>query len=420
MATTKYVDGVNGNNSNDGSSWVLAKKTIVGARAVTAAGDLVLIAPGVYKEPNQNFASASDVGVLYMPDPTQARAVIVDFENRPGENSSAGIYYNWRCDQPVRFLNIMFRNPYSNSAHSLIGTSGEAKIIHCVLYQRNGTANTGMGVAEVWGGNFYVVNCTFYNLQSGMWGANVASPRTAHNYFVSVTTPFNSTTGTHDYNAYPGNTETHGINTSTGANPGLRDPANEDFRLDPVTTPADYETFMSAGLFGYRLGANGRGGLYYNPDYEQLRYLTPDPLPSGGNPQPLWENEGPNGTNTYTDGTPGDIIENSTTKELEIDLATTPGATGGRVRSDVMDLGNISPNLDELALGASEDLPGGAAIDIDNTLPQRIEYRSSNTAFAKGDPSPSWVAADRFGEYVNQGHRYFQIRVTFRTDHTNA
>lgn len=427
MAKTVYVDGTYGDNSNTGLSWAQAKKTIVGARAATASGDLCLIKGGVYKEAKQTFNSVNDTDVLYMPDPSSATSVIVDFENSADVNPAAGFGWDttshWFIERGTKFLNISFRNPYTAGNTVFIcfvpTVTIPVYLLHCIFYQKSGAANTGSGMGP-FNGNYDCVtrNCSFHNLANGLY-----RPAGTHrnNYYVNVTTPHNSLVGASvDYNAYPGNAEANGINTSTGANPGFRDPGADDFRLDPVTTPADYATFMSGGEYNDRIGALGRGGLYYNSAYPQLRFITRDPSTANGNPQPAWENEGPSGTNTYTDGTPGDIIENAVTYELEIDLATTPGATGGRVRSEVMDLGSVSPNLDELALGASEDISGGAAIDIDTTLPQYIEYRSSNTAFAKGDVSPSWVPASRFGAYVNQGHRYFQKRVTFRTDHTNV
>ena len=61
-----------------------------------------------------------------------------------------------------------------------------------------------------------------------------------------MASPFSAAAGTGDHNAYPGNTEVNGIDTNV-TDPGFVDAANEDFRLDPVTVPADYVTFMSAG-----------------------------------------------------------------------------------------------------------------------------------------------------------------------------
>jgi hypothetical protein len=84
-----------------------------------------------------------------------------------------------------------------------------------------------------------------------------------------------------------------------------------------------------------------------------------------------------------------------------------------------MNLGTTSPTLVAAAFGAYEDVAGGAAIDTDTTLPQKVEYRSSNTSFAKGDGTPSWVEFSK-GDYLNQNHTYFQVRVEFRTDHTNS
>jgi hypothetical protein len=166
--------------------------------------------------------------------------------------------------------------------------------------------------------------------------------------------------------------------------------------------------------------------LYYNNRIPQFRFLSPDPNFAGGNPQPAWENEGPNGTNTYTDGTPGDIIEDGSTSALKIDLGTTPAATGGRVRSDVFDLGaGGSPEFVNASFSAFEDGPSGALIDTNTTLPQTFEVRHSPASFLKGDGDISggggtnWFTLEQKDDFAITD-RYIQFRVTFRTDHTNA
>ena len=423
MATTWYVDGANGNNAWDGSSKTFVtgttgpKQTIVGARAITLANDLVVVAPGIYPEADQFWSSANDVGVVYMADATKPGIIIVDFENRAGSQLANNGAANWRFGAATIFLNIMFRNPYPGNTYAMMSSNAGLTLIHCTLYQKDGTANTGRAFSAVSsiGDPLHAINCTAYNLGIGWYSTTVGSP-TANNYLVSVSSMKEFTSGTSDYNAYAGNVETNGINISSGANPGFRDTVAEDFRLDPTTNGgADYATFMTAGLGADRIGAYGRGGVYYNPTYPQLRFLSP--VPSTGNPQPSWENEGPAGTNTYIKGTAGNIEEDATTKQLKINLAGAP--TGGRVRSEVIDLGPDTTRITSISFGSFEDIDNGAAFDTDNALPQKIEYRSSNSSFLKGDASPSWTEITK-GEYINVAHRYLQLRLEFRTDHNNA
>lgn len=429
MAKTVYVNSITGNNAWDGLSPTFVtgtngpKRSILGARAATATGDLVLIAPGIYHEGPAYWNSVNDSYVLYRRDPYLPGRVIIDFEGR-GDGQAGGFqgvptqwvfpdYTFW-----TGFLDIHFRNPYQGDHAMLAARASALRVFHCCFYQRDGVAGSGMAISHYdgigWGaGEFH--NNTFYNMNWGLYGL-VGKRR--NNYFVSVSNVMYAS-GDRDYNAYPGNAEANGINTSTGANPGLTDPAADDLSLDPVTTPADWATFMTSGELGGQIGAVSNGAWYYNPAIPQLRYLSAAPTPAQGNPQLAWENEGPNGTNTYTDGTPGDIIEDGTTLEPIIDLATTPAATGGRIRSEVIDLGSTAPFLRSITFTGFQDLPGGAALDIDTTLPLQQEYRTSATSFAKGDVSPTWTAFAT-GANLNLSNQYVQFRITFRTDHTNA
>jgi hypothetical protein len=415
MAKVVYVDSINGNNGNDGLTPGTAKQTIVGSRAATAAQDLVLIAPGLYLEPNLTWNSGADDLTVYLADPTKPGRVIVDFQN-----IDLSSHWGFNPGNPI-FVGIHFRNPgISNGSHFFLNrTTTVPRFYHCVFYNQFGTQNAqvlqGSGTAS---GRMIAWNCTFYNLDKGP--NNVAQGPTRNSYMVNVTDPIEGSASGPNNNAYPGNTgETQGIDTNV-TDPGLRDPANLDFRLDPTTTPADYAAFLVGGEQGNRIGAFGKGGFYYNPAIPALRYLSADPTPGAGNPMLSWENEGPNGTATYLDGTPGDIIEDLSTFQLRIDLGTTPTATGGRIRSGVFDLGAAgSPQFLGAALSAFEDIGVGAALDTNTALPQKFEYRSSNTVFLIGDVSPTWNLLENT-DALSISNRYIQLRVTFRTDHTNA
>lgn len=414
MAKKVYVDGINGDNLNDGLTLVTAKQTILGARSVTAAGDTVLISPGVYLEGDVTWGSAGDVGTLYIPNPDLPGMVIVDFQDVVGTLSG----YHWNIATPVLFRNIIFRN---SGPTGFFGCSGDNSAYpwfrHCVF--ANPGTQRGVALTSFFASRINIENCTFYNLSTGFlsFNDNNGASFVYNCYFNDVATPFNGfNVGIpRDYNAYSGNPEANGIDTDV-TDPGLRDAPAGDYRLDPVTDPAAFETFMVSSRFGGRLAAFGKGGLSVEYLVPQLRSLNPTAL---ANPNPLWENEGPNGTNTYLDGTPGDIIENLATFELEIDLATTPGATGGRIRSPVFDLGASSPLLTSVAFQSFQDIINGSALDIDTTLPQQWEWRGSNSVFAAGDVSPSWNASD-FGVNLSQSFRYIQIRITFVRNHTNT
>lgn len=65
IGTTCYVDPVNGNNSNDGSSWLLAKKSVVNAITGTSA-NIIQLKPGwyPYSEGLQGTSITRDISLI--------------------------------------------------------------------------------------------------------------------------------------------------------------------------------------------------------------------------------------------------------------------------------------------------------------------------------------------------------------------
>lgn len=396
MAKVVYVNGGTGSDANSGLTPALAKATIVGARAATATGDRVSIAAGVYLEIDASFTSANDINVVYMHD--GSGPVIVDFANR----ATAG--QHWFLDKAVRFIGIQFRNP-GTSTYCISSFSVAANVVavNCVFYQKAGAANTGRGVERL-----FVYNCSFHNLSIGVG----VSSTTFSSYMLLCTTPFSGSQSEREYNALPSNTETYGINITTGANPGFRDPASDDFRLDPSDI-ADFQTFMAGGRYRGRIGATGTYGPYYNSLYAQTRMITPDPTPGAF---ASWEDD----PSYVSAGTLGAVVQDATTGELQFNLSATPTATDGRLRSDVY----AAPSGKVFRFTGSsfdrfEDRPGGAVLDTNVALPAHWEYRSSNDAFLKSDVFPVWVAVAQTS-VLNILRRYVQFRVTLRSDHPNT
>lgn len=400
MASIWYMDPINGLDANSGASLALAKRTLTGLEGVISAGDLCLISAGVIAlgASGHTFAIAAWNGTWLVPYGNGD--VVFDCENQVISNP-AHLYSG--ASRTFAIYGCKIRNPYVGK-YCIQGPAG-AHVVNCVLYQRDGAANTGYGIRSC-----KTENCTLYNLNRGFF-----SPSAVYNtYLKSVTTP--NLGGAHDYNAFSGNTETFGIDTDdANRDPGFEDASAEDFRLDQTTDVTAFEYFMANGWQGGSVGAYGVPGKFYDPRFLPFRFMTPDPS-AGWLTTQNWIND-----SAYTDpgGQTGAIIEDATNKELVIDLATYPSANSARVLSPVWDFGSATHSLISFILQKFEDLPAGAALDLDTTLPTKFEYRTSATPFTQTAGSPSWTAMES-GDALNDGNRYKQIRVTFRTNHSGS
>lgn len=400
-----YGNPITGSDAYSGLTQALAKRTLYGINAVATAGDRVSLAGGVYLIAGGSLSLSGHADVLWMPD--GSGDVVVDFEN-----TAIGAADHIQCNGRHQFIGIKFRNPAIDKyCIASISVGNRITLRDCVFYQRDGAANTGRGV----GGYSACFNCSFYNLALGI--SNHAWSEYKSNYLKDVTTIWSGTASTHDYNAYPGNTETHGIDTDDpDCDPGFVDATAEDFRLSP-TNPVAIGKFRTLGKDGGPIGAAGTCGIFYDARWAQTRYIAPVPTPTDGC-WPAWGNDDdyddPDGAE-YT----GVIVEDPTTYEPIIDLATYPDARSAALISPIWDLAIAGDThiIEAMMFSAYQDLLAGAALDIDTTLPLKFQYRSSNTAF--GGSPPAWVDI-AYGTTLDDRHRYIQARIIFRTNHTNA
>lgn len=413
MAKNIYVSPT-GNDADSGLTALLPKATIngvAGVQAIVATGDCIRMMGGVYAGPdnrNIDMNQAKWVNVLFQPYGNGVP--IVDFEQVPGVYD--GHIRSDYANQNLTFVGIQFRNPSGTKWCFWAPRANCIKLVNCALYQKAGPAGTGYGA----GCCSIVDECSFYNLARGCQGGLTSDLSVITNcYFKSVTTVKQGVYGGWDFNAYPGNVEANGLNTSLpNTDPGFKNVTIDDYRLD-WTDAVAIAKFRALGVSAGFIGALGTDRWYYDSRFPQTRFMSHDPAEAT---RPVWEND-----SSYTDpgggGFTGAIIEHATTKDLEINLVANPAARSGRVMSNVIDLGSGSVQLDAVMYGAFEDNGLGAVIDIDTSLPKRIERRSSAVAFLKGDALPAWVAYAK-GSQETEMLRYHQIRMTFHTDHTGV
>lgn len=404
MAKLVYWDIINGDDGNDGLSIGAPVRTLTAAYAAASNGDRIIIAPGVYPTSVTTGGGTFLIGKALMFTPQQAGKVIFDFEQSvPGSR-------HLTLQQTVIMKGIHFRNMGVNH-YACQRTSGSPALIDCVFYQRDGAAKTGRGVYS----SAIVENCSFYNLEYGVYNASVHSC-----YFNDVTSPIIG--GAHDYNAYSGNVEANGIDTDTGEDPGFVDASAEDFRLD-LGTAAEREAYRIQGRFVGPIGATGASGPWWDARWAQSRWMNPDPSPGDGM-HGVWINdpdyEDPGGV-----GDTGEVVEDTGDYEPIVDLSTgtgNPDAVSARLLSPVFDWEDTGVELTAFTLARFVDGPAGAMIDTDTFLPPKYEYRDSATAFDWDDyptAGPAWTEAE-FDDDISMTERYQQVRITFQIEHTDG
>lgn len=409
MAKLVYWSINTGDDANDGLTITTAVRTLTRALAVAVNGDRILCAAGTYP---RSVLLASEVSLFIGKNvqitPHKRGRVTWDFE----QFLVVGTGYI-ESNVTVQIVGIQMRNIHpSRWAFSVVAGTPAIHLIDCVVYQESGAANTGAGFNGTTTG-VTVENCSFYNLNLA-----VATSQVRNCYFVDCTTEMSGCSS--NYNAFPGNTEVNGIDTDdANSDPGFRDVAGRDFRLDPASDPAAFELFMTSGENMNMIGSTGAHGPWWDPRFGPSRYLSPTVTPDDGMVG-SWAND----ANYEDPGGPsltGTIVEDTGDFEPIVDLDANPDALSARMRSDVWDWGTSPVEFNTLALSRFIDGIAGSRIDSDRFLPDTFEYRADNATFDPDDDEsagPTWVEFQQFEDLVLT-QRYQQFRLTFQLDHTN-
>lgn len=182
QAATVYVDGVNGNDSNNGSAWDIAKKTIGAGVNAALAGDTVLVAKATYKlsapiTVNKNLTIRSQAGYtqtiidgnlavnhcFYLYPYTQIIQVIIEgFTIRNGnaagvtfpEYNGGGICIDLGARATIRDCYVTKNSANGHGGGVFFGTTGN------VLENSYLVENSAKGGGAVAGNNVTVRSCT--------------------------------------------------------------------------------------------------------------------------------------------------------------------------------------------------------------------------------------------------------------------
>ena len=398
MAKVVHWSIIHGDDAFDGTAetWeggtVGPVRTWTRANALAVNGDIILLDRGIY--PTSVLAGTGSVTIskTIQLRGKQRGLPIFDFEGTLPTTQHITMTVS------AQIRGIEMRNMGAGK-YAVGRTGGTPVVIDCVIRQRDGAANTGRGIL----GNATatkIEGCTFYNLEMGINGAEAY-----RNLLVACTTPF-SGTNTRDYNAFPGNAEPNGINTTTSPPPDFLDVPGGDFRLD-LSDPGDAVAYRTGGQFGGRIGAPGFPGPWWDARFPQSRWMTPDPAPVSGMVG-SWQNDA-----SYEDAggpsTTGEIVEDVGDFEPIIDLAANEDAATGQIISAVIDWGTRPVTMNDWPMQIFEDVPSGAIIS-------HRWYRQRSTVFLLDDDEidgPAWVEFDP-EDQLDLTDRYQQLRARFQ------
>lgn len=327
--TTYYVDGTNGSNSNNGTSTGTAFATVAYALNQSTFDDKIYVRTGIYTDtwPYQKVVGrwieayqGEDVTI----DCQGTRAYV---SNDKIDMAAGGnvVSFNLRLIG-LKIVNYTDTGIYLNGNNGVFGNL-PLDIINCFFKGATTSGTTGLRLQMGNGGEVTrIENCTFANNANGYWSFALSESYFRMNAFKGNTVNRNGNGGGEtitsftcsqekDYNAYPGNTETHGIDTSSSPF-SFNDEPNNDFSL-----PAS-SSLRGAGKNGANIGATFNPRVYFDSEFSNLA------LSSGSN-DILYYDPGIPGPGSEGPSDAGPAVFASGI--WKIDNITVPGARSARV-----------------------------------------------------------------------------------------
>jgi len=407
IAGTVHVSQATGSDSNNGSTYALAKKTMSGghtaATALGAGTKRILVWDGIFTEGDFAFG-ANDTEYVYI---APAGKVVFDGESakdRWGTKVTNGGIYG--------FVNIIFENYLCTSASGaglvVPGTNGQLGFVNCAFLATDvacqGLMKLNLASAS---GVKIVLGCTLYYL-SFRTGAGLSTMR---NCILKGCTDVSHGTWSMDFNAaddadFRG---PNGWDIATYPPPWV---GSGDFSFDPLH--AQYAKYSSGGRYGMKVGASCWGGMNYLSDDNNIQSFmleamsfTNNALGAVVNDERYYETGVGPGPDGPSDAGPALLDTNG---EWQIDLDEEPAAKSARVRSPVHNLQSVR-SLKQVTWHASEASPGSVVSDV--------EVRGDSATFgADDDPSTTevdWTPVAR-GTIPSIAVQYVQWRAVIRHD----
>lgn len=425
MAT--YYVNKSGNDSNNGTTAVLAKLTIQAAINVATNGDNIIVGSGSYNESisfpfgSRNFYAD---GVVIL-DGTGKASTQVTF----GHNASYTLSFlphttgGWWY-----FLNGEGATIIQNSITNGVLTQNYK---NCVFIAKNATnainitLNSGGGVSTT-----TISNCVFSGFSSNCYNAIVGQFVVYNNTFYNCANVLRSGTSStaQIYNNIISNCSSAYVLASLAA--GYNITRNQYYNVSSWTySGTTYNTLSDAKMAGYDINSIMEQPLFENPDSDCFFLKTISTLGYNQGAYPFgkctganssdttWIDNGSTADNTGWYNPDGNIDKNGTTGFFEL-----VSGVSGVMWSPVYDLGSIQ-QVYGVNLSVEQTWPTNM-IDTTNTdvRPnyQTIEIRGSGNTFSQNDSALTFQEISTELPISVFSGRYIQLRLTFRANDVGA
>jgi parallel beta-helix repeat protein len=170
ITKTIFVNGLSGDNSNDGSSWPLAVKTIQrGIDLAGASGHMVLVADGTYTGDGNKNIDFNGKNV-YLKSNGDANTCIIDCEY-----DGRGFYLHSGETRESIIEGFTIRRARVNAKGGAISCSSGVTLFGCRLTENEtlGSSNSGAGIWFAPGSNGMVIDCTIDNNHADQAGGGI-------------------------------------------------------------------------------------------------------------------------------------------------------------------------------------------------------------------------------------------------------
>lgn len=339
-----YVDSVNGDDSNAGTSWTLATKTIAGGLTkVNASGSILYLASGIYREGNISLSSSNHYGLKIV----GIGSVLIDCFDKSYfiYTTTAG----WTAGNSLMLINLRITGwSYAAIKRAIHTETISIYSLGCTFYQcgalfqKAGLVNDTVAAHNPW----YFKNCTFFGLDMSLNKGGNPAYYDFYNCILYKNINYTSTaSGTQDYNASENSVHrgANGFDTSTYPPPYISDSTTSP-SLGFDSSNAQFTRYMTYGKNNGVIGSAIPSSIWSNiTGFETMS------VGNTANPFGYWKNDEYYFSTAFNDSTIDssnnkiDFKEDATGSELTATISSSTYTGGASLATAVQSALNSAP-----------------------------------------------------------------------------